>query len=393
MAEFHFASVGQWAARGLFVLCSAIAFVIWHMPTTFVGPAAQQWAQIEGNGIRGLTQGERRALRDSLVWRPLASDTLLMLAHDAEANGDAISAQRLLKTAQRVSRRNAAVEAALIQHNAIIGEVGPMLSAIHALISVYPEMSARLLPPLAASLRRHEIRLGLIPYVRQQARWMPELWSIATKSAPVDDLASFAFRNSGDLSRPQYRVGSSLFLARLAATGFHGEVRDLLPRLIPGTDASVLDRWSPDVATANADLGALGWAFVSSDGAVVTLDQPSVLKLQIAPLRRVTFAQRDLLVKAGHRYAFSWQIDQDRSGGDVRLRLELMCIRSDNEILLFNEPVFNGGGRGSVFVPISVPEDCNLLRIKLGASGPDSQFDKALKLYNFKFASNLKLNI
>lgn len=378
------ASRGRWIARAFCVVFLVLAALTWRASLSAPNLVDGLSAKLQARGDRQITQAEHRALRESLLDRPLASDTLVWLARDAEAKGNVSSAIQLLNTAQRVSRRNAAVEAALVQRYANLGQTVPMLAALHALVSVYPDMSAVLLRPLAASLDRDEIRAGLIPYARQQARWMPALLDIAATAAPLDSLIRFVQTNAADFSYAPYQGGNAVFLARLAAAGRHLEVRRLLPRLIPGTTADVLDRWPPLVSTIDPQLGPLGWTLIASDGAMASLEEPGIISLRIAPLRRAAFAERDVLVVPGGRYVLGFAIEQDRAGGYVRLGLSVLCIREKGDVALFDGPISRRGGPAVVRVPISLPTDCHLMRVKLHASGPDSQFEEIIKISDFK---------
>ncbi|MFM7028548.1 MAG: hypothetical protein ACKOXK_07730 [Chakrabartia sp.] len=330
-----------------------------------------------------LSDTERDHIRQGLRQQPLASGSLVLLARAAEASGDPRAAQALLAVAQRVTRRDAAVQSIFLQQAAFAGQAGPMLSAAHALLSVHPQTRARLLPPLANALDQGDLQTALRPYVRQHAAWMPDFMTVASQSAPLEALLPFVSTHAQDFAATPYQAANAMVMSRLAAAGQARELAALQQKWLPDLPRAALAQFPPSLATLDPRLGRLGWSLGQSDIARVDLEEPGVLKLSIAPLARASVAERDMPVMPGRHYAVSMRMDQPTDAAPVRLDARILCVGKGPEALA-ELPVDLTRTPGRMMGRFSVPTTCHCVRFHLQAVGPDSQFEASIKIFEFK---------
>lgn len=122
--------------------------------------------------------------RTGLGYAPLSARSLWMVGKGYEAETDLPRARQAMLRAERITRREAAVQLWLAEDSLRRERVAAGLRHYDLIIRSQPESMQEILPRLAAIMVAPDGRKYLRPYVSQNNPWFPELLSVAVDRLP-----------------------------------------------------------------------------------------------------------------------------------------------------------------------------------------------------------------
>ena len=326
-------------------------------------------------------------LRMALIARPLSPDVLALRGVARDAAGQPRESLTLLHAADRVSRRSALANLALIEAAANSGDVSAAVRYYHAALSVHPDLRPSLLPILAAALTYPEIRVALKPYLARPAPWSAEFLGTAARDAGAAELEALLQPVPQTLLDEDYRPGLAAILRRIALEHGSTVAVRFAAQLVPGFVPATLSDLALSPATSDARLGALAWNFQSGEGIAAELGHDRVLTVTAQPLARGYAAVRDLLVEGGARYDFTQHVAFGTEAAKPGLRWTATCqLPGQGAAAPFWDqrvPASNAPTRYRT--PVTVPDGCSLVRFTLELVGPDGQLPATVAVSELGF--------
>ncbi|MBS1834063.1 MAG: hypothetical protein JST65_15195, partial [Acidobacteria bacterium] len=202
------------------------------------------------------------AARRSLQAQALNPGALALAGYAADMQGDTARADALIRTSERMTRRNLLAQLWLIENRVNAGDIAGALRHYDIALRVSDEAGPRLLPVLAGAMQQADVRRQLVAYLR--APWMPSLLSYATSNTDPRSVAAF-IRQAGGLPRgyadPQL---PHLLITTLVGKGFLQEARAYYFVSAKAGDATASDLAFSDDAADPAK--PLGWQITDQDG-------------------------------------------------------------------------------------------------------------------------------
>lgn len=332
-------------------------------------------------------ESDLASMRAALVSQPLSPDLLALSGLYRDAKGQNAEAEAFIQAANRVSRRSALAELALIEGASSSGDIGAAIRHYHAALSVHPDLQPSLLPILSAALTYPEVRAALKPYIARPVRWSGAFLSMAAREAGAAELEALLEPVPPALREEAYRPGLAAILHRLALERGSEAAARFAAQLIPGFAPAALSDFGLSEATSDERLGQLAWSFRSSEGIAAELGSDQVLTITAQPLFRGAAASRDLLVQGGANYLFNQRVSFGSEAVKPRLRWTAACVKPGEGKLepFWDQPVPASSNTVRYRTPVPVPADCSVVRFTLEVAGPDGQMPATVSLSELGF--------
>lgn len=372
------------AALPLAVLAAREAALSWYHTRPLASVPA--WAHDPAYALRTtmapLAPGEQSAARAAAMQTAarivLRSDPLnaiamrqLGLAQQLAGSGTGLAE---LDLAEQLSRRDLAVQLALIEKEAKAGDLPATLRHYDRALMVYPASDAQLFPLLTDALDDRDIRTALVPYVGRG--WFGRFAGRAL-ALGADPLAFAALLQE---TGKQLDAGQAArlwpgVLDRLARSGQSNAARKLAEKL-PGLGPGTLDQLGFSEATADPRLGSLGWRLGGDASVTASFDDKGRLAISIASNRSATAGERITLLEAG-TYRIRQQLAYEAGTPRARLTWDVRCLASSRQPLL---RAILPAATGTSEQELVVPKDCPAQVWRLSATADISQVDSAAEL-------------
>lgn len=179
--------------------------------------------------------------RTGLDYAPLSARSIWMVGKGYEAKADLTRARQAMLRAERITRREAAVQLWLAEDSLRRGRIAAGLRHYDLIIRSRPEAKQEVLPRLAAIMVAPAGRRYLQPYVGQSNPWFPELLAMAVErlpqAEPVGQLLLERKAKAPDL--PQLDAIYAQLVSKLVSQGADDVALRLYP-LLPRGDTAVL---------------------------------------------------------------------------------------------------------------------------------------------------------
>ena len=315
-----------------------------------------------------------RSGRNVLIYAPLNTRSLWLVGKGREMQKDVVGARRAMLQAERISRRDGAVQLWLGVDSLRSNSIAPGLRHFDLLLRSDTEAAATLMPRLALILLSPDGRREIAPYIRASNPWLVPLLNVAVsdlpQAAPVAQLLVDRKRKAPDL--PELRDVYGQLVSKLVAQRSYRLALQLYP-LLPRADVNSLksvdgmkggrldEGYSPfiwDLSVSDAQ----GAAFVSLDKGRSGLD------IFGAP-GTVGIAASKLIAPDGND-SLRWIVSDKEGNLDGSAIWEANCLlgRSAGEVrrsinLTSAEAPLN---RAMV---MALPADCELLRLDMRIAG------------------------
>lgn len=316
----------------------------------------------------------REVGRVALSHAPLSPRSLWLIGKGMEADGRVKEARRAMLQAERVSRRDGAVQLWLGADRLRSGEIAKGLRHFDLLIRANQETAETVMPRLALIFMAPEGRRHLAPYIRDDNPWLLNLFQTAVtelpRAAPVAQSLINRGRRAPDTPgmRDVYRALVDKLVQQRSYTQALG-VYPLLPganpaslRDVNGAISGRLDEGYPPFIWQFPDSNAQGGAFVAGDGGQTLMDV-------FGASGAVGKAASKLVAPQG-RTALRWQV-ADRSGNlQSRANWVATCLQGEGaglvqrstNLLASNVPLNRA-------LEMKLPANCELLRLDLEIAG------------------------
>jgi hypothetical protein len=305
-----------------------------------------------------------RAAQTVVTVEPLATAGWRTLAR-AKMGGNNRQARAVMVAADRLSRRDPAIQAWLLEDGIQRRQVASTLVHFDALIRTEPEARDRLLRQLAVVLENAQARRDLIAYVRADNPWFGDFNRAAiSRPGSIMPYASL-LQQVRTLPAGAYNEQSyAAVVTRLVREGQFTALRNLYPRL-PGADSGAMrsislsetdDPRYPPIGWVLSEEPDRGAALIqSSDG-----DDTGAIEIFADPLISAVVANRLIWPPANAR-TIRWRVADREGARGASANLQLRCLdaveRSEN--LLERQAASS----------IAIPANCPVAMLELAIFG------------------------
>lgn len=311
--------------------------------------------------------------RGALVESPLEPAMLRIMSVDPTFKRP----ERLLDLAERISRRDALVELALIEVSVNAGRVDQALVHYDRALSVFPDMRGVLFPILTNALSEQNIRSALTRLAARQRPWVDPFLALAVReSAKPADVAALLSAMSRLPSPPPSLAEHQATLAGRFVTAQDYRTAASLARMATRTDPGAIDRVALSPATWQTAARPLTWTGGEAEGVDADLIDDGTAQISARP-GATGLALFRILVRQPGRYRFKAGVARSPEVDAAAGRWTFLCLKPSGARTLASA-AFAAGRTGSVTTDFDLPRDCGGLRIDLtvdnAASGTDGGF-------------------
>lgn len=322
----------------------------------------------KANAERAIATG-----RSILQLAPLTPRSLWLIGKGKELTGDLPAARRAMKQAERVSRRDGAVQLWLGADNLKRGRIAAGLRDFDLMIRGDGEASVVVLPRLALIIAAPEGRRHLAPYIREDNPWLLDLIHAAVKdlprAAPLATLLIDRGKKAPDIAhvRPAY----ANLMRRLLRERSYDQALRLHP-LLPGAEkASLYDVARTGDVEAGEGYPPFVWDFSTSNeqGASLVGVDGGRTGIDIFGSPGTTGIAANKIVVPRDAAFFQWRVDDRAANMQSSAAWELSCLlgraagttrRSVD--LLHAAPLKR-------MMAMPVPQGCDLLSVRMQIAG------------------------
>lgn len=310
--------------------------------------------------------------RRALEHQAINAKALRVLGYVADAKGDSEAAEKYVRMAAKLSRREPGAQLWLVEASARTGGVAQTLIHYDIALRTKPDTQTILFPRLITAIEDSEIRAALKPYIRADNGWGPAFLYFAnanSKNLPV--LVDLIIETGGLIDEESAKSQELGLLGRLVAESYFADARRLYLQM-PGAKPARLTSAALDFSDRDARFGPMGWQLLEdpeAGGGFTGSGSDQLTRLAIFANSATTrpVATKLLYLKPG-KYLFSARLaNLDRGDGGF-LRWQLRC------------PAINGAPvwtidsiNASLRAELVVPANCPVQLLDLIASGGKGQ--------------------
>jgi tetratricopeptide (TPR) repeat protein len=309
-----------------------------------------------------------RLAREAVRLQAINAKALRLLGYQADALGRPERAEKLVRMAARLTRREPGAQLWLIESSARRGDDRETLMHYDIVLRTKPDTQSILFPRLLAAIDDPEIRSALKPYIIRGASWaeaflfhansnsknLPALVDLITETGGLPDGNAARQQEKGLLSRlvdeKQFAAARRLYLAMAGSK----------PRHLIDAGLAASDR--------DGRFGPIGWQLfddADAGGGFLGKGETAGIGLSIfanAATTR-TIARRLLYLEPG-TYRLTANILRTRTSPNSAIRWQVQCAAGDQRrVATIESEASNASG---VF---TIPDGCNAQFLYLIAAG------------------------
>jgi hypothetical protein len=329
---------------------------------------------ISSQGSRVNSTAARRLGRETLVHAPLTPRSLWLIGKSMEIGGAQSKARKAMLQAERLSRRDSAVQLWLGIDLLRSGNIASGLRHFDLMIRGDSEAANAVVPRMALIILAPEGRRQLAPYIRENNPWLPHLFQVAVtdlpRSAPMAQLLIDRRKKAPDIENGQY-VYSTL-MTRLIAEGSYSSALQLYPLLpgshrntlrnVSGTVGGELDEGYPPFVWTFSDGGAHGGEFVAVEGGGTGIDifgSPGTVG--VAAVKLVAVNPGDALY---------WQVADRTSNLDSSATWVATCLAGASaKKKIESANMLSASVPQNKMLKMAMPSGCELVRLDMRVAG------------------------
>ena len=265
----------------------------------------------------------------ALEEQAINAKALRVLGYAADARGDSAEAERYMRMAVRLSRREPGAQLWLIESSARSGDVNQTLVHYDIALRTRPDTQTVLFPRLLSAIEDQNIRTALKPYIRANNGWAAGFLLFAnSNSKNLPTLVDLVIETGGLANSETARRQKLELLSRLVAENFFNEARRLYLQM-PGAKPGHLTNASFDTSDQDARFGPMGWQLIGdadAGGGFSSKAGKRQTSLSIFANSATTrpVASKLLYLKPGS-YLFSARLSNLDHGDGGFLRWQLRC--------------------------------------------------------------------
>lgn len=314
----------------------------------------------------------RALITTSLERQAINPRALRQLGFVFDAGGDSNKARRLIRLAERVSRREFGAQLWLIEDGVRANDMRSTLRHYDTALRSAYDNGGILYPILTAALDDGEVQAALAPYIRNPPPWLGIFLNQAIGQGQNPSALAQTIMRAGRLPEGQvYRDFERQLLAQLAAKG---RPQDALAYYLSldGVNKRLPFDVSLSRDATDTRFAPISWQIQSAPGVGIAFDAGGTGNDQRANLfagsgeRGVIMSK--LLFLAPGRYAISQTLTSARLGEGAVASWEINCLRGGVTSLLWRSDFPDKIGRATLS-PIAVPSDCPVQTIALLMAG------------------------
>lgn len=310
----------------------------------------------------------RRAIEN----QPINAKALRILGYVADAKGDTEMAEKYVRMAAKLSRREPGAQLWLIEASARKGDVRQTLVHYDIALRTKPDTQTILFPRLVNAIEDREIRTALKPYIRAKNGWAAGfLYFANTNSKNLPSLVDLIVETGGLVDAESAKGQELGLLGRLVAEGLFADARRLYLQL-PSAKPVRLASAAFDVSDRDARFGPMGWQLLEDPDAGGGFtgnadDKQTMLSIFANSATTRPVAMKLLYLKPG-RYLFSARLANLDRGDSGFLRWQLRCPAIDGPPAWIIDSI-----NASLRAELVVPANCPVQFLDLIASGGKGQ--------------------
>lgn len=310
----------------------------------------------------------RRAIEN----QPINAKALRILGYVADAKGDTEMAEKYVRMAAKLSRREPGAQLWLIEAYARKGDVAQTLIHYDIVLRTKPETQTILFPRLVNAIDDREIRTALTPYIRGKNGWAADFLFFAnanSKNLPV--LVDLILETGGLVDAESARSQELSLLSRLVVESYFDDALRLYVQM-PETKPARLTSAAFDSSDRDARFGRMGWQLHDDPDAGGGFsgrnrDEKTMLSVFANSATTRPVATKLLYLKPG-KYLFSARLaNLDRGDGGF-LRWQLRCPAIGGAPIWTIDSI-----NSSLRAELIVPANCPVQFLDLIASGGKGQ--------------------
>lgn len=320
--------------------------------------------------------------RTSLAGAPLSASMVRMVASDPATP----QSKQLLQLAERISRRDALLQIALIEAAVFAGRIDLALTHYDRALSIYPDTRPLLFPVLASAIEQPAVRAGLIDVTHRRRPWIGAFLAYAVQQAPsahaVADLLTRL--DHGSNAYPGVKGEEAALAVRLLASHDYRTAHALAQRSI-GSDAAAIDRPGFSTATWATATRPLTWTTVEAES-IDTQPDGSTVTVTAGPGSSGLAFYRVLIPPPG-RYRFAATAAPSQDGISMAAgSWNLICLGVSGQPTQLGTVRTNPAGAATVNLPVTVDSGCGAVRIGFTIDNIDGSGESSIVLRDLAFA-------
>lgn len=309
----------------------------------------------------------------ALGQQAINAKAIRLLGYYFDAEGDSKKAERFIRLAAKLSRREVGAQLWLIEKSARSDDIPQTLAHYDIALRTTPIVKQVLFPRLLAALEVEGIRNALKPYISGKGEWANDFLVYATENGKdLRTLVDITVESGGLRNKKIAKIQELALLSRLVVEGYFGEARRLYLEM-PGASKKRLE----DVGFATSDrdgrYGPLGWKMIDDPDAgggfsiLTGAKQVSLSVFANAATTRPVASKLIFLAKG--RYKLVVQLAEFDDGNQGYLRWQLRCPTSQSKVPVWSLDSTDKATEGIFTIGAS----CPVQYLDLIASGGEGQ--------------------
>ncbi len=284
---------------------------------------------------------------------------LRLLGYYADIEGDPAKAEKYVRMAERLSRREAGAQMWLIEASARRNDNAQALVHYDIVLRTKPDTQTILFPRLLNAIEDREIRTALKPYIRARYGWGEAFLSYANaNSKNLPALTDLVVETGGLVDAKSAKSQELALLGRLVSEQYFADARRLFLQM-PGAKAARMTSAAFDISDRDARFGPMGWQLLDdpdAGGGFTGKAGEKQITLSLFANSGTTrpVATKLLYLKPGD-YMFSARLASLDRGEGGFLRWQLRCPGNAGGAPLWTVDSINASLRATFAVPASCP--------------------------------------
>jgi hypothetical protein len=309
------------------------------------------------------------ALREQAI-NPRA---LRLLGYYADVEGDSATAEKFIRMAQRLSRRDAATQLWLIESYARENDTKQTLVHYDIALRTKPDTQTILFPRLLNAIEDQDIRTALKPYIRSKDGWGGSFLFYANANSKNLPTLTDLVVETGGLVDPESAKSQELgLLGRLVGEKYFADARRLFLQM-PGAKPARMTSAAFDPSDRDSRFGPMGWQLIDdpdAGGGFTGKAGDKQISLSLFANSGTTrpVASKLLYLRPGS-YLFNARLANLERGEGGFLRWQLRCPSDASGAPLWTIDSINAALRAT----FAVPANCPVQFLDLIASGGKGQ--------------------
>jgi len=345
--------------------------------------AAYGQALAKGEMSTGQSHAWAGRARRSVESSPLSASMIRIIATDPTRP----RAYQLLGIAERVSRRDALMQLALVEAAVASGQVGQALRHYDRALSVYPDLRPTLFPVLASAIAEPAIRADLARIAYERRPWINSFLAYAARQSASPSSVASLLEQIGSVpgASQDLREHAAVLAGRFVGAEDYASAHQLALRSA-GSDAAWIDRPSFAPATWAQPTRPLTWATAETEGVNAQLDPDNAVMVSAGPGSAGMAMFRVLLPRPG-RYQFSVTSEPPLDGtAPAGGRWTLFCLRGHGQTAVpLADIALTPGRKAAVAQSIIVPANCAAVRLDFAVDNSEGGTDAGVLLSGLVF--------